>query len=240
EAARECRRKKKEYVRCLERQVTILQNQNHQLIEELQKMKALCAGALLDPSGQPPQLQGAPNLANSRHLGGDDGGMDFVDSAHRKPRLPPSPQRGDGSGGRNSYHASASSTSSAIMVDSGDSSVVRQLPNELTLLKSPVSQAQQQQQQQLLLLQGLSALKERGGGMRKNEENNYPPQAAVTGGGWADQKPKFPADDLDTRPPSSSPHIHPVKRALKRFGNEQHRLSQQQQASGKPDSDKTH
>ncbi|VDD78244.1 unnamed protein product [Mesocestoides corti] len=45
EAARECRRKKKEYVRCLERQVTILQNQNHQLIEELQKMKALCAGS---------------------------------------------------------------------------------------------------------------------------------------------------------------------------------------------------
>uniref|UniRef100_A0A0R3W0V0 BZIP domain-containing protein n=1 Tax=Taenia asiatica TaxID=60517 RepID=A0A0R3W0V0_TAEAS len=43
EAARECRRKKKEYVRCLERQVAILQDQNRQLIEELQKMKALCA-----------------------------------------------------------------------------------------------------------------------------------------------------------------------------------------------------
>ncbi|CAH8523594.1 unnamed protein product [Schistosoma turkestanicum] len=42
EAARECRRKKKEYVKCLEARVSLLESQNQQLIEELQKVKALC------------------------------------------------------------------------------------------------------------------------------------------------------------------------------------------------------
>lgn len=39
EAARECRRKKKEYVRCLENRVAVLENQNKTLIEELRALK---------------------------------------------------------------------------------------------------------------------------------------------------------------------------------------------------------
>ncbi|XP_057680001.1 cyclic AMP-responsive element-binding protein 1-like [Corythoichthys intestinalis] len=39
EAARECRRKKKEYVKCLENRVAVLENQNKTLIEELRAMK---------------------------------------------------------------------------------------------------------------------------------------------------------------------------------------------------------
>ncbi|XP_061614611.1 cyclic AMP-responsive element-binding protein 1-like isoform X2 [Phyllopteryx taeniolatus] len=39
EAARECRRKKKEYVKCLEDRVAVLENQNKTLIEELRAMK---------------------------------------------------------------------------------------------------------------------------------------------------------------------------------------------------------
>ncbi|XP_029979073.1 cAMP-responsive element modulator-like isoform X2 [Sphaeramia orbicularis] len=39
EAARECRRKKKEYVRCLENRVAVLENQNKTLIEELRVLK---------------------------------------------------------------------------------------------------------------------------------------------------------------------------------------------------------
>ncbi|XP_021468825.1 cAMP-responsive element modulator isoform X1 [Oncorhynchus mykiss] len=39
EAARECRRKKKEYVRCLENRVGVLENQNKTLIEELRALK---------------------------------------------------------------------------------------------------------------------------------------------------------------------------------------------------------
>ncbi|CAG5895560.1 unnamed protein product [Menidia menidia] len=39
EAARECRRKKKEYVRCLENRVAVLENQNKTLIEELKALK---------------------------------------------------------------------------------------------------------------------------------------------------------------------------------------------------------
>ncbi|XP_077411243.1 cAMP-responsive element modulator-like [Vanacampus margaritifer] len=39
EAARECRRKKKEYVKCLENRVAVLENQNKTLIEELRTMK---------------------------------------------------------------------------------------------------------------------------------------------------------------------------------------------------------
>lgn len=41
EAARECRRKKKEYVRCLENRVAVLENQNKTLIEELKALKDL-------------------------------------------------------------------------------------------------------------------------------------------------------------------------------------------------------
>lgn len=43
EAARECRRKKKEYVKCLEHRVTVLEEQNKKLIGELQKMKVSAA-----------------------------------------------------------------------------------------------------------------------------------------------------------------------------------------------------
>lgn len=39
EAARECRRKKKEYIKCLENRVQVLENQNKALIEELHKLK---------------------------------------------------------------------------------------------------------------------------------------------------------------------------------------------------------
>ncbi|XP_076012975.1 cyclic AMP-dependent transcription factor ATF-1 isoform X2 [Genypterus blacodes] len=41
EAARECRRKKKEYVKCLENRVAVLENQNKTLIEELKSLKDL-------------------------------------------------------------------------------------------------------------------------------------------------------------------------------------------------------
>jgi len=41
EAAKECRRKKKEYVRCLENRVTVLENQNRTLIDELKSLKEL-------------------------------------------------------------------------------------------------------------------------------------------------------------------------------------------------------
>ncbi|XP_045143251.1 cyclic AMP-dependent transcription factor ATF-1 isoform X3 [Echinops telfairi] len=43
EAARECRRKKKEYVKCLENRVAVLENQNKTLIEELKTLKDLYA-----------------------------------------------------------------------------------------------------------------------------------------------------------------------------------------------------
>ncbi|KAM4719116.1 cAMP-responsive element modulator-like [Anableps anableps] len=39
EAARECRRKKKEYVTCLENRVAVLEQQNKTLIEELRALK---------------------------------------------------------------------------------------------------------------------------------------------------------------------------------------------------------
>ncbi|XP_076673663.1 cyclic-AMP response element binding protein B isoform X6 [Andrena cerasifolii] len=42
EAARECRRKKKEYIKCLENRVAILENRNQTLIEELKSLKQLC------------------------------------------------------------------------------------------------------------------------------------------------------------------------------------------------------
>jgi hypothetical protein len=41
EAARECRRKKKEYVRCLENRVAVLESQNQALIGELRALKEL-------------------------------------------------------------------------------------------------------------------------------------------------------------------------------------------------------
>uniref|UniRef100_A0A1A9W348 BZIP domain-containing protein n=1 Tax=Glossina brevipalpis TaxID=37001 RepID=A0A1A9W348_9MUSC len=39
EAARECRRKKKEYIKCLENRVAVLENQNKALIEELNEQE---------------------------------------------------------------------------------------------------------------------------------------------------------------------------------------------------------
>ena len=45
EAARECRRKKKEYIKCLENRVAVLENQNKALIEELKSLKELYTGA---------------------------------------------------------------------------------------------------------------------------------------------------------------------------------------------------
>ncbi|XP_072031531.1 cyclic AMP-responsive element-binding protein 1-like isoform X2 [Amphiura filiformis] len=41
EAAMECRRKKKEYIKCLENRVAVLENQNKTLIEELKSLKEL-------------------------------------------------------------------------------------------------------------------------------------------------------------------------------------------------------
>lgn len=211
-------------------------------------MKALCAGAFLDPSSQQMTLQ--PPLDRRTDPGS---GMDFVDSAsaatsnphhhHSHPHLrkPPlssllSPQApSDAADGSNSNNFNPPGE---MEVDSTSRS------NELTLLKSSVSQ----NRQQLLLLHGLSAMKD--GGVRKSEEGDYSMPGSGTStwmSSLPEQKSKFADDEVDTRPPSSSPHIHPVKRVLKRFGNEQHRLSQQkaqQEAqqqvgtAGKPDPDK--
>lgn len=41
EAAKECRRKKKEYIKCLENRVAVLENQNKALIDELKTLKEL-------------------------------------------------------------------------------------------------------------------------------------------------------------------------------------------------------
>lgn len=41
EAAKECRRKKKEYIKCLENRVAVLENQNKALIDELKTLKDL-------------------------------------------------------------------------------------------------------------------------------------------------------------------------------------------------------
>lgn len=41
DAARECRRKKKDYIKCLEERVTGLEKQNKALIEELRQLKEL-------------------------------------------------------------------------------------------------------------------------------------------------------------------------------------------------------
>ena len=44
EAARECRNKKKEYIKCLENRVAVLENQNKALIEELKSLQELYTG----------------------------------------------------------------------------------------------------------------------------------------------------------------------------------------------------
>lgn len=41
EAARECRRKKKEYIKCLENRVQVLESQNKALIDELKNLKEM-------------------------------------------------------------------------------------------------------------------------------------------------------------------------------------------------------
>uniref|UniRef100_Q03060-19 Isoform 16 of cAMP-responsive element modulator n=1 Tax=Homo sapiens TaxID=9606 RepID=Q03060-19 len=43
EAAKECRRRKKEYVKCLESRVAVLEVQNKKLIEELETLKDICS-----------------------------------------------------------------------------------------------------------------------------------------------------------------------------------------------------
>ncbi|XP_035173633.1 cAMP-responsive element modulator isoform X2 [Oxyura jamaicensis] len=43
EAAKECRRRKKEYIKCLESRVAVLEVQNKKLIEELETLKAICS-----------------------------------------------------------------------------------------------------------------------------------------------------------------------------------------------------
>ncbi|XP_053948989.1 cyclic AMP response element-binding protein B isoform X4 [Anastrepha obliqua] len=48
EAARECRRKKKEYIKCLENRVAVLENQNKALIEELKSLKELYCQTKID------------------------------------------------------------------------------------------------------------------------------------------------------------------------------------------------
>ena len=48
EAARECRRKKKEYIKCLENRVAVLENQNKALIEELKSLKELYTGNIIN------------------------------------------------------------------------------------------------------------------------------------------------------------------------------------------------
>lgn len=98
EAAKECRRRKKEYVRCLETRVAVLENQNKQLIEELQALKEMYVHKHVGSTGvvhaqdptmvslpkqvggysdQPPQhtlehvLETAAAQASSSHAGGD-------------------------------------------------------------------------------------------------------------------------------------------------------------------------
>ncbi|NXK78315.1 CREM protein, partial [Amazona guildingii] len=43
EAAKECRRRKKEYIKCLESRVAVLEAQNKKLIEELETLKDICS-----------------------------------------------------------------------------------------------------------------------------------------------------------------------------------------------------
>uniref|UniRef100_A0A674HCH2 BZIP domain-containing protein n=1 Tax=Taeniopygia guttata TaxID=59729 RepID=A0A674HCH2_TAEGU len=43
EAAKECRRRKKEYIKCLESRVAVLEVQNKKLIQELETLKDICS-----------------------------------------------------------------------------------------------------------------------------------------------------------------------------------------------------
>ncbi|XP_064018652.1 cAMP-responsive element modulator isoform X5 [Pogoniulus pusillus] len=43
EAAKACRRRKKEYIKCLESRVAVLEVQNKKLIEELETLKDICS-----------------------------------------------------------------------------------------------------------------------------------------------------------------------------------------------------
>lgn len=52
EAARECRRKKKEYVKCLENRVAVLESQNKTLIDELKALKELYCSKDVPAAGQ--------------------------------------------------------------------------------------------------------------------------------------------------------------------------------------------
>eukprot|EP00117_Sycon_ciliatum_P010578 scpid100362/ scgid1554/ cAMP-responsive element modulator len=51
EAAKECRRKKKEYVRCLENRVAVLEAQNSKLMEELKNLKDMYCHKVEETSG---------------------------------------------------------------------------------------------------------------------------------------------------------------------------------------------
>uniref|UniRef100_A0A8C6Z150 BZIP domain-containing protein n=1 Tax=Nothoprocta perdicaria TaxID=30464 RepID=A0A8C6Z150_NOTPE len=42
-SAKECRRRKKEYIKCLESRVAVLEVQNKKLIEELETLKDICS-----------------------------------------------------------------------------------------------------------------------------------------------------------------------------------------------------
>lgn len=219
-------------------------------------MKALCSGALLEQQQQSQCLQGPPNLVNDRHgaVGGQEGnGMDFVDSVaspsssgansasghqprhHRKPpRLSSSSswrESNNPNNNKNTFH-------SEMDVDGVSSTSRQQVVNELTNLKSPVSQAHQ-----LLLLKGLSALKGSGVYIRKGEDGSE----YVHGGPWSSSGEKKP-DNLENCPQtqahhsnaSPSAHIHPVKRALKLFGNEQQQQVGGNGRRGKPEAHNNH
>ncbi|XP_065587569.1 cAMP-responsive element modulator isoform X3 [Cyrtonyx montezumae] len=43
EAAKECRRRKKEYIKCLESRVAVLEVQNQKLLEELELLRDICS-----------------------------------------------------------------------------------------------------------------------------------------------------------------------------------------------------
>lgn len=52
EAAKECRRKKKEYIKCLENRVAVLENQNKALIDELKTLKDLYCKSAAEEENQ--------------------------------------------------------------------------------------------------------------------------------------------------------------------------------------------
>ncbi|KAI0987328.1 hypothetical protein GJ496_004057, partial [Pomphorhynchus laevis] len=58
EAARECRRKKKEYIKCLENRVAVLENQNKALLDDLRQLRELyCQSAAAAETASDPDLQ---------------------------------------------------------------------------------------------------------------------------------------------------------------------------------------